>query len=461
MGANLAWLFIGKVHLSGLHPYDAPEWSIAGIDGEPFPYEQLPFVRVIATGEPVFDVRHAIQWADGRRVELSINAAPMRDASGALAGVVATLADITAQRQVETRLRQAEKMEAIGQLAGGIAHDFNNQLAGVLGYAELLVGRLDDPTLRRYADGICTAARRAADLTQQLLAFARKGKYLNVQTDVHRVIAEAVELLKRSIDKRIEIKLHLEANPSSVMGDPTQLQNALLNLGLNARDAMPQGGELIFATRVVVFKKDSPAGRFLIEHGVSPADFNSYGARRGDWRVMVRGTFANIRLRNLLAPGTEGCFTTHLPGGEVMSIFDAAERYRQSDTPLLVLAGRDYGMGSSRDWAAKGTFLLGVKAVIAESFERIHRSNLVGMGVLPLVYMKGENRESLGLTGRETFDILGIEGEIRPGMTLEAVATAADGKQTRFKVLCRIDTPVEVEYYRHGGILHRVLRSLM
>jgi len=248
--------------------YNSPVWVITGLDGEPFPDDQLPFVRVMASGRPVYDIRHAIQWADGRRVVLSINAEPMHDAAGLIAGVVATLADITEQLRIEARLRQAEKMDAIGQLAGGIAHDFNNQLSGVLGYADMLVNRLEDPTLRRYAGGICTAARRAADLTQQLLAFARKGKYLNVPIDMHRVIGEAVELLRRSIDKRIEIKQHLDANPSSVLGDPTQLQSALLNLGLNARDAMPQGGEILFATRVAVLDDVSPgddlaAGRCL------------------------------------------------------------------------------------------------------------------------------------------------------------------------------------------------------
>jgi aconitate hydratase len=208
-------------------------------------------------------------------------------------------------------------------------------------------------------------------------------------------------------------------------------------------------------------KKDSPAGKFLIGQGVTPADFNSYGARRGDYRVMTRGTFANIRLRNLLAPGTEGNWTTLLPDGQVMSIFDASLAYQQRRTPLLVLAGRDYGMGSSRDWAAKGVYLLGVRAVLAESFERIHRSNLVGMGVLPLMYRKGENRQTLGLSGRETYDIAGLDDTLKPGAELTVTATADDGTRKQFPVLCRIDTPVEIEYYRNGGILHRVLRQMM
>jgi aconitate hydratase len=202
-------------------------------------------------------------------------------------------------------------------------------------------------------------------------------------------------------------------------------------------------------------KKDSPAGKYLIEHGVQPLDFNSYGSRRGNDRVMTRGTFANIRLRNLLAPGTEGGVTKYLPTGEVISIFDASMKYQASHTPLVVLAGKDYGMGSSRDWAAKGTFLLGVKAVIAESFERIHRSNLVGMGVLPLVFKKGQNRTTLELTGEEIFNIV-IDDTLKPGQDV----TVRAGDKT-FVTTCRIDTPVEIEYYANGGILQTVLRRLM
>ncbi|MBL9087584.1 MAG: aconitate hydratase AcnA [Planctomycetia bacterium] len=203
-----------------------------------------------------------------------------------------------------------------------------------------------------------------------------------------------------------------------------------------------------------------PAGAWLEARGVTKADFNSFGARRGNDRVMTRGTFANIRLRNLLAPGTEGGVTVHLPTGETLSIFDAAARYQAAKTPLIVLAGKEYGTGSSRDWAAKGTLLLGVRAVIAESFERIHRSNLVGMGVLPLEFEAGQSRTTLGLTGRETFEIRGIEGKVTPRSTLTVVATAEDGTVREFRARCRIDTPVEAEYFRHGGILAYVLRRL-
>ena len=204
--------------------------------------------------------------------------------------------------------------------------------------------------------------------------------------------------------------------------------------------------------------KASPAAKYLIAQGVQAVDFNSYGARRGNHEVMMRGTFANIRLRNLLVPGTEGGVTVHLPSGESMSIFDAAMTYKTEATPLLVLAGKEYGTGSSRDWAAKGTMLLGVKAVIAESFERIHRSNLIGMGVLPLQYKDGESLRTLGLSGRETFDIVGLERGA--AKFVKVTARGDDGTRTQFEVRVRIDTPKELDYYQHGGILHYVLRQL-
>ncbi len=207
--------------------------------------------------------------------------------------------------------------------------------------------------------------------------------------------------------------------------------------------------------------KNSPAGAYLIEHGISPADFNSYGARRGNHEVMMRGTFANIRLRNKLAPGTEGGITRHLPSKEEMSIFDASLRYQSEGIPLIVIAGKEYGSGSSRDWAAKGPKLLGIAAVIAESFERIHRSNLIGMGVLPLEFDAGQSAETLGLSGEETYNVAGIAGGVGVGARLSVTAGAKDGKQTQFKARARIDTPDEAEYYRHDGILPYVLRQLM
>jgi aconitate hydratase len=207
--------------------------------------------------------------------------------------------------------------------------------------------------------------------------------------------------------------------------------------------------------------KNSPAAKYLEAHGVPREEFNSYGSRRGNDRVMVRGTFANIRLKNLLVPGVEGGVTIHVPSGEQMSIFDASERYKSEGTPLLVIAGKEYGTGSSRDWAAKGTLLLGVRAVIAESFERIHRANLVGMGVLPLQFLEGQNAESLGLTGRERFDIAGIGEGLQARQKLDVVATRDDGSQVKFEVRARLDTPIDVLYYKNGGILQTVLRNLM
>jgi aconitate hydratase len=210
-------------------------------------------------------------------------------------------------------------------------------------------------------------------------------------------------------------------------------------------------------------KKDSPAGKYLMAHGVQPGDFNSYGARRGNHEVMMRGTFANIRLRNQLAPGNEGGWTTFQPGGEVLTIYDAAVKYKDQGVPLIVLAGKEYGSGSSRDWAAKGTLLLGVRAVIAESFERIHRSNLVNMGVLPLQFRAGENAASLGLTGTEQFDIVGIADALTPGgtVTVRARPDAADSMAIEFQAVARIDTPEELVAFRHGGILPYVMRQLV
>jgi aconitate hydratase len=208
-------------------------------------------------------------------------------------------------------------------------------------------------------------------------------------------------------------------------------------------------------------KADGPGGHYLTRHQIGEHDFNSYGARRGNHEVMMRGTFANIRLRNELAPGTEGGITRHMPDGEQMSIFDAATKYAEEGTPLIIMAGQEYGTGSSRDWAAKGTMLLGVRAVIVESFERIHRSNLVGMGLLPLLFPEGVTRKSLGIDGTETFDLIGIEEDITPGMELPLTIHRADGTTETVPLKCRIDTLDEVDYYRHGGILQYVLRSLL
>ncbi len=207
--------------------------------------------------------------------------------------------------------------------------------------------------------------------------------------------------------------------------------------------------------------KTSPAAKYLQEHGVEPKDFNSYGARRGNHEVMMRGTFANIRIRNEMVQGVEGGVTKLMPDGQQMSIYDAAMAYKERGTPLVIVGGKEYGTGSSRDWAAKGTILLGVKAVLAESFERIHRSNLVGMGVLPLTFKDGQDRKGLGLDGSEVIDVLGLDAGIRPRMDLTCRIARADGRVEEITVLCRVDTLDEVDYYKHGGILQYVLRQLL
>ncbi|HKQ33017.1 MAG TPA: aconitate hydratase, partial [Thermodesulfobacteriota bacterium] len=204
-----------------------------------------------------------------------------------------------------------------------------------------------------------------------------------------------------------------------------------------------------------------PAGKYLIAHGVEPRDFNSFGSRRGNHEVMIRGTFANIRIRNMMLSGVEGGLTKYIPSDEQMSIFDASMKYQAEGTPLIVIGGKEYGTGSSRDWAAKGTILLGVKAVIAESFERIHRSNLVGMGVLPLQFKRGESSQTYGLTGYETYDLVGIEDDLRHGKDIPVKVTRKEGDNFTFNVTCRLDSPIEVEYYKNGGILQTVLRQMM
>ena len=208
-------------------------------------------------------------------------------------------------------------------------------------------------------------------------------------------------------------------------------------------------------------KKSSPAGKYLIENGVTAEDFNSYGSRRGNDRVMTRGTFANVRIKNLMLAGQEGGDTLLQPEGKKVSIYDASMEYQKRGTPLVVLAGQEYGTGSSRDWAAKGTNLLGVKAVVAQSFERIHRSNLVGMGVLPLQFKDGTTAQTLKLDGTETYDIVGLDANIKPQQDLTLKITRKDGSVDNVAVRCRIDTPIEIDYYQHGGILPYVLRQLV
>jgi aconitate hydratase len=253
----------------------------------------------------------------------------------------------------------------------------------------------------------------------------------------------------------------------------TYIQNPPFFSGMQSRPADTKNIEGAYALAILgdsittdhispagSFKAVHPAGKYLVELGVDPKDFNSYGARRGNDRVMARGTFANIRIKNEMVPGIEGGVTKHIPSGEQMSIYDASMAYQKAGTPLVIIAGKEYGTGSSRDWAAKGTRLLGVKAVVAESFERIHRSNLVGMGILPLQFKNGESRATYNLKGDETFDIKGIDGAIKPHQDIIMSVTYADGSKKEITLLCRIDTLDEVDYYRNGGILHYVLRSL-
>lgn len=232
------------------------------------------------------------------------------------------------------------------------------------------------------------------------------------------------------------------------------------------RDARPLGifGDSVTTDHISpagAIKKTSPAGRYLIDRGVESIDFNSYGSRRGNDRVMTRGTFANVRIKNLMVPGVEGGVTIHYPSGKQMSIFDAATQYQKEQTPLVVVAGHEYGTGSSRDWAAKGTRLLGVRMVVAASFERIHRSNLVGMGVLPLQFPEGINAQTLNLDGSETYSVLGLGESIRPRQRVTLQIRRKDGKIEQVPLILRIDTPIEVDYYRHGGILPFVLRELL
>jgi aconitate hydratase len=330
------------------------------------------------------------------------------------------------------------------------------------------------------------AGRVDLDLTSEPLGANDKGEavYLKdiwpTQEEIQTTIRKAVvpELFREKYASVFEGNPDWNAIDSTAseifdwQGDSTYIQEPPFFLNMSP-DPTPTGE--IRAARVLVMlgdsittdhispagaiKSDSPAAKYLLDRGVQFADFNSYGSRRGNDRVMTRGTFANIRLRNQLVPGSEGGVTVHLPTDETMSIYDAAIRYAAEGIPLIVLAGKDYGMGSSRDWAAKGTLLLGVRAVIAQSYERIHRSNLVGMGVLPLQFMPNESRESLGLRGDELFDIEGLSDSIRPKQQLTVKAINSSGEK-RFAVIARLDTLVEVDYYRHGGILPLVLRQL-
>jgi aconitate hydratase len=262
--------------------------------------------------------------------------------------------------------------------------------------------------------------------------------------------------------------LYLWHEKSDYIQEPPFFEDFSMEAGAieEIKDARPLGifGDSVTTDHISpagAIKSTSPAGKYLVGRGVQPIDFNSYGSRRGNDRVMTRGTFANVRIKNLMVPGTEGGVTVHYPGGEQMSIFDAAVRYQKEGIPLVVIAGHEYGTGSSRDWAAKGSRLLGVRAVIAASFERIHRSNLVGMGVLPLQFHDGVNVETLRLDGSETFSLLGIGQNLKPRQAVDLGIRRKDGSRETVPLILRIDTPIEVDYYRNGGILPFVLRDIL
>jgi aconitate hydratase len=332
------------------------------------------------------------------------------------------------------------------------------------------------------------AGRMDVDITKEPLGFDPEGKpvYLN---EVWPAPEEIQDAIRRSITSKMFLDRYGKIDKGdknwqalkvpkgkSYRWDPdsTYIQEPPFFMEMETEPSSPKD---ILKARVLVMvgdsvttdhispagsiPEDSQAGRYLIDRGIQPIDFNSYGSRRGNHNVMLRGTFANIRLHNLLVPDREGAWTLYLPGEEVLSVFEASTRYQQEGIPLVLLAGKEYGTGSSRDWAAKGTHLLGVRAVLAESFERIHRSNLVGMGVLPLQFRSGQNAEGLGLTGKEHFSISGVAEDLKPGKELKVVAEPDQGETIMFSVTARLDSPVEIEYYRNGGILQTVLRNLL
>ena len=331
------------------------------------------------------------------------------------------------------------------------------------------------------------AGRVDIDLNNEPIGKDKKGKavYLKDIWPTHQEIAKAVrQFVKASIFRRSYKNVDrgnknwntiktVKSDLFSWDNKSTYIQNPPYFTGMKSQvdpiNGIKQARCLVMVADSITtdhispagaIAKDSPAGKYLIEQGVTAKDFNSYGARRGNDRIMTRGTFANIRLRNLTAPGTEGPWTTYWPSNEKMFIYDAAMKYKENKTPLIVLAGKEYGTGSSRDWAAKGTTLLGIRAVIAESFERIHRSNLCGMGVLPCVFKPGENASTLGLKGDETFDFINLDDNLKPRRELTIEAVSSDGSKKQFHVIARVDTPVEVDYLRNGGILQTVLRKL-
>jgi aconitate hydratase len=332
------------------------------------------------------------------------------------------------------------------------------------------------------------AGRVDIDMSQEPLGKGKDGKDVYLR-DIWPTMQEIRDQMRSALQPEVFRKLYrdfAEQNPkwneipstkgnvyewdrkSTYIQEPPFFENFSMQAGqiqeIKGARALAVFGDSVTTDHISPagsIKKSSPAGKYLIENGVTPEDFNSYGSRRGNDRVMTRGTFANVRIKNLMVPGVEGGVTKYQPGGEQMSIYDAAIKYHAAKIPLVVLAGQEYGTGSSRDWAAKGTNLLGVKAVVAQSFERIHRSNLVGMGVLPLQFKEGVNAQSLKLDGTETYDVLGLGAYLKPQQEMTLRITRANGHSENVPVICRIDTPIEIDYYQHGGILPYVLRQLV
>lgn len=332
------------------------------------------------------------------------------------------------------------------------------------------------------------AGRVDFDFDNEALGLSQSGKEVFLR-DIWPSHSEIINTIRNSLDPELYLKQYSNVNDGNETWNSIPSSDSLVYDWQKSStyiqeppyfdnfELIPQSPKEISDAKVIALLGDSvttdhispagsinsnsAAGEYLLSFGIERSQFNSYGARRGNDRVMTRGTFANVRLRNLLLPGTEGGLTKHFPSGQVLSIFEASRRYRETNTPLIILAGEDYGMGSSRDWAAKGPLLLGVKATLASSYERIHRSNLVFMGILPLQFVNGENVNTLGLTGEETFHILNLPEEIEPNQYLNVQAVSEDGTQLEFQVLARIETPIEAVYYQHGGILPYMLRTLL
>ncbi len=385
------------------------------------------------------------------------NSGPLPDAVAAAVdnGDLVVTSVLSGNRNFEARVHPQVKMNFLASpmlvvvysIAGTVNMDIFNEPIGTDNNGNPVFMKDIWPSDKEIAEAVHASVTKDAFAKEYAKVFEGDDSWKNLQ-------APEGEIFDWNPESTYIAEAPFFNNLSETVADPTDIEAArtLLVLGdsITTDHISPAGS----------FKESTPAGKYLSSKGVAKADFNSYGSRRGHHEVMMRGTFANVRIKNKLAT-QEGGYTTYLPTGEEMSVYDASMKYQSTNTPLVILSGKEYGSGSSRDWAAKGTFLLGVKAVIAESYERIHRSNLVGMGVLPLVYQAGQNAESLGLTGKETFSIKGISEGLTPGKLLSVVATKEDGSTVEFKAVCRLNSQIEVEYYKNGGILQYVLRQFL